>query len=67
MTYCLYVDNEIEEEDLELEDALDLEAEILEEDPEVEVRVAPMNEDEDEYDDSEDDVEGEEASQEENE
>ena len=67
MTYCLYVDNEIEEEDLELEDVLDLEAEILEEDPEVEVRVAPMNEDEDEYDDSEDDVEGEEASQEENE
>jgi hypothetical protein len=49
MTYCLYVDNELEEEGLELEDALSLEEDILDEDPYVEVRVAPeIENDEDE-------------------
>lgn len=56
MTYCVYVDNEIEETDLELEEALELEAEVLEECPEVEVRVAPMNED---FEDEEEEEPGE--------
>ena len=51
MTYAVYVDNELEETDLELEEALEAEADILSEDPEVEVRIAPMNEDMEELED----------------
>ena len=45
MMYCVYVDNELEESDLTKEEALELEGEILEDYPEAEITMAPMNED----------------------
>jgi hypothetical protein len=61
MTYCVYVDGEEEESGLEKDDALDLEDEILEEDPEAIVTIEPEAEGDqwsDEWnDDDEDEVE----------
>jgi hypothetical protein len=51
MMYCVYVDNELEESDLTKEEALELEGEILEDCPEAEIRMAPMNEDMEELED----------------
>ena len=45
MMYCVYVDNELEESDLTKEEALELEGEILEDYPEAEITMTPMNED----------------------
>lgn len=45
MMYCVYVDNELEESDLTKEEAIELEGEILEDYPEAEITMTPMNED----------------------
>jgi hypothetical protein len=60
VTYCLYVNNEIEDSDLTLPEALELQEEILTEDPEVEVRLEPMSDDESDCEGDEEDEEEEE-------
>jgi hypothetical protein len=58
--YCVYVDNELEETDLTKDEALDIEEEILDEDPFAMVRVEPMeDESEEEYEPEEDEEEDE--------
>lgn len=54
MTYNVYVDNECEETDLELDEAIDLEQEILEECPTVQIRIEPVVDESDEEEDEED-------------
>ena len=48
MYYCLYVDNIEEDSDLELDEVLDLVADILESSPEKFIRIEPMLDDEEE-------------------
>lgn len=61
MFYCLYADGEEIESDLTKEEAIKLECEILDEDPEAMVSLEPMGDEEDggveEEDDFEDDEE----------
>lgn len=55
MSHCLYVDNELEETDLSLSEALALEKEILEDDPKAIVRVEPEEDEEDLEEEDEED------------